>query len=155
MMTSFRKIEPFSLAKLQLFQTFSNYCSIMHSNLTSKVPNLVEIEHFTVKKQLTASRSRQLGGVVNQFVGVSKYFARASLALTPLSSNPVSAPVMIAVVKMVRTCVLCVYAVGALDLGSAGNWCKFEGHQSRDPLDSCIDSLVHHYTWSDFVAFVL
>ena len=62
MMTSFRKIEPFSLAKLQPFQTFSNYCSIMHSNLTSKVPNLVEIEHFTVKKQLTASRSRQLGG---------------------------------------------------------------------------------------------
>ena len=44
----------------------------MHSNLTSKVPNLVEIVHLTVKKQLTASRSRQLGSVVNHFVGVSK-----------------------------------------------------------------------------------
>ena len=80
MMVSFRKIETFSLAKLQLFQTFSSYCSIKHSNLTSKVPNLVEIEHFTVKKQLTASRSWRLGGVVNQFVGVSKYFARARFA---------------------------------------------------------------------------
>ena len=68
-MASFRKIEPFSLAKLQLFQIFSSYCSIMHSNLTSKVPNLVEIVH---KKQLTPSRSRQLGGAVNHFVGVSK-----------------------------------------------------------------------------------
>ena len=88
MMASFRKIEPFNLAKLQFFQTFSSYCSIKHSNLTSKVPNLVEIENFTVKKQLTASRSRQLGGVVNQFVGMSKNFARASRAysaLTPLS----------------------------------------------------------------------
>ena len=44
----------------------------MHSNLTSKVSNLAEIVHFTVKKQLTSSRSRQLGGVVNHFVGVSK-----------------------------------------------------------------------------------
>ena len=72
MMASFRKIEPFSLAKLQLFQTFSSYCSIMHSNLTSKVPILVKTVHFTVKKQLTASRSRELGGMVNHFVGVSK-----------------------------------------------------------------------------------
>ena len=87
MMASFRKIEPFSLAKLQLFQTFSSYCSIKHSKLTSKVQNLVEIEHFTVKKQLIASRSRQLGGVVNQFVGVSKMLraraSRANSALTP------------------------------------------------------------------------
>ena len=81
-MASFRKIEQFSLAKLQLFQTFSSYCSIMHSNLTSKVPNLVEIVHFTVKKQLTASRWRQLGGVVNRFVGVSKNL-RAYGALSP------------------------------------------------------------------------
>ena len=85
MMASFRKIEPFSLAKLQLFQTFSSYCSIKRSKLTSKVKNLVEIEHFTVKQQLIASQSRQLGGVVNQFVGVSKNFARAHSALTPLS----------------------------------------------------------------------
>ena len=77
MMASFKKIEPFSLAKLQLFQTFSSYCCIKHIKLTSKVQNLVEIEHFTVKKQLMASRSRQLGSVVNQFVGVSKNFARA------------------------------------------------------------------------------
>ena len=72
MMANFRKIEPFSLAKLQLFQTFSSYCSIKHTKLTSKVPNLVEIEHFTVKKQLIALRSQQLGGVVKQFVGVTK-----------------------------------------------------------------------------------
>ena len=78
MMASFGKIEPFSLAKLQLFQTFSSYCSSKHSKLTSKVQNLVEIEHFTVKKQLIASRSRQLRGVVNRFVGVSRNFARAS-----------------------------------------------------------------------------
>ncbi len=77
MMASFRKIEPFSLAKLQPFQTVSSYCSIKHSKLTSKVQNLVEIEQFTVKKQLIASRSRQIGGVVNPFVGVSKNFARA------------------------------------------------------------------------------
>ena len=85
MMASFRKIKPFNLAKLQLFQTFSSCCSIKHSILTSKVQNLVEIEHFTVKKQLLASQSRQLGGVVNLFVGVSKNFARAHSALTPLS----------------------------------------------------------------------
>ena len=87
-MASFRKIEPFSLAKLQPFQTVSSYCSIKHSKLTSKVQNLVEIEHFTVKKQLIASRSRQLGGVFNQFVGVSKNFARAQSAhsaMTPIS----------------------------------------------------------------------
>ena len=77
MMASFRKIESFSLARLQLFQTLSSYCSIKHSNLTSKVPNFVEIENFTVKKQLTASRSWQLGGVVNLFVGVSKIFVHA------------------------------------------------------------------------------
>ena len=88
MMASFRTIEPFSLAKLQFFQTFSSYCCIKHSKLTSKVQNLVEIEHFTVKKQLIASRSRQLRGVVNQFVGVSKILRRASRAhsaLTPFS----------------------------------------------------------------------
>ena len=44
-----QKIEPFSLAKLQLFQTFSSYCSIKHSKLTSKVQNLVKIKDFTVK----------------------------------------------------------------------------------------------------------
>ena len=82
MMASFRKIEPVSLAKLQLFQTFSSYCSIKHSKLTSKVQNL---EHFTAKKQLIALRSRQSGGVVNQFVGISKNFAHAHSALTPLS----------------------------------------------------------------------
>ena len=69
------------LAKLQLFQTFSSYCSIMkHSKLISKFPNLIEIELFTFKKQLIASRSRQLGGVVNQLVGVSKIL-RAHSAL--------------------------------------------------------------------------
>ena len=68
-MASFRKIEPFSLVKLQPFQTVSSYCSI---KLTSKVQNLVEMEHFADKKQLIASRLQQLGGVVNQFVGVSK-----------------------------------------------------------------------------------
>ena len=83
MIASFRKIEPFSLAKLQLFQTFSSYYSIKHSKVTSKVPNLVEIEHFTVKKQLIASRSRQLGGVVNQFCGRVQNFARAHSALAP------------------------------------------------------------------------
>ena len=36
MMASFRKFEPFSLTKLQLFQTFSSYCSIRHSKLTPK-----------------------------------------------------------------------------------------------------------------------
>ena len=74
MMASFRKIEPFSLAKLQLFQTFTSYCSIKHSKLTSEVQNLIKIEHFTVKKQQIASRSQQSGGVVNPFVGVSKKF---------------------------------------------------------------------------------
>ena len=64
---------------------FLSYCSIEHSKLTPKVTNLVKIEHFTVKKQLIASRSRQLGGVVNQFVGVPKNFARVHSALTPLS----------------------------------------------------------------------
>ena len=58
------------------FSNISSYCSIKHSKLTSKVQKLVEIEHFTVKKQLIISRSRQLGGVVNLFVGVSKNFAR-------------------------------------------------------------------------------
>ena len=77
MMASFRKIEPFNLAKLQPFQAVSSYCSIKHSKLTSKVQNFVEIVHLTVKKQLIASRSRQLGDVVNPFVGVSKNFARA------------------------------------------------------------------------------
>ena len=72
-MASFRKIEPFSLAEVQLFQTFLIYCSI---NSPHKVQNLVEIEHLTIKKQLIASRSWQLGGVVNQFVGVSKNLAR-------------------------------------------------------------------------------
>ena len=88
MMASFRKIEPFSLAKLQLFQIFSSYCSIMHSNLTSKVPNLVEIEHFTVKKQLTSSRSRQLGAWLITLRACPKICVRASRAygaLTPLS----------------------------------------------------------------------
>ena len=36
MMASFRKIEPFNLAKLQLFQTFSKLSCIKHSKLTSK-----------------------------------------------------------------------------------------------------------------------
>ena len=85
MMASFRKIESFSLAKLQVFQTFSSYCSIKHSKLTSKIQNLVKIKDFTVKKQLITSRSRQLGGIVNQFVGVSKYFAHAHSTLIPLS----------------------------------------------------------------------
>ena len=57
------KIEPVSLAKLQLFQAFSSYCSIKHSKLTSKVQNLVEIELFTVKaaNSLTIAAIRRRG----------------------------------------------------------------------------------------------
>ena len=61
MMASFRKIEPFSLAKLNFFKHFqSNPASnIVNSSQGSK------IEHFTIKKQLIASRSRDLGDMVN------------------------------------------------------------------------------------------
>ena len=78
-------LQPPNDGKLQkkrvIYVIFSNIFGLLlhqHSKFTSKVQNLVEIEHFTVKDQLIASRyarSRQLGGVVNRFVGTATNFS--------------------------------------------------------------------------------
>ena len=63
--------------------SFSSLYCIKDSKLTSEIQNFVEMEHLAAKQQLKGTEIAIIRGVVKQFWGVVKIFARAHTILIP------------------------------------------------------------------------